>query len=437
MLTEVYVKMGNEKSKAVFERSCNLMPGGVNSPVRAYKSVGLIPPMIERAAGSVITDIDGNHYIDYVGSWGPMILGHAHPNVVSAVKEAAEKGTSYGAPTEKELILAEMISDAIPSIEMLRLVNSGTEAAMSAIRLARGYTGRDLIVKFEGCYHGHSDGLLVKSGSGALTSGVPDSAGVPKDYSQNTIVAAYNDSEGLEKLFKTEGKKIAAVIIEPVAANMGVVLPQKGYLKFLREITQEYGSLLIFDEVITGFRLSYGGAQELFGITPDLTVLGKIIGGGMPMGAYGGRKEIMSEVAPVGPVYQAGTLSGNPVAVAAGISTLRTIKQISGFYSHLDSLGGQLESIFTTAAKRNGINVSINRIGSLMSVFFNKEQVIDYKSAVCSDTELFKKYFALMLDNGLYIAPSQFEALFLSYAHTENDLEKTRRAINEVFLKMK
>lgn len=429
--------MDNVKSRAVFEKSCNLMPGGVNSPVRAYRSVGLTPPIIERASGSEITDIDGNHYIDYIGSWGPMILGHAHPNVVSAIKEAAEKGTSYGAPTENELLLAQMISDAVPSIEMLRLVNSGTEAAMSAIRLARGYTGRNLIVKFEGCYHGHSDGLLVKAGSGALTSGIPDSAGVPKDYSQNTIVATYNDLQGLEQLFHTVGEKIAAVIIEPVAANMGVVLPQEGFLKFLRKITQDYGSLLIFDEVITGFRLSYGGAQEYFGITPDLTVLGKIIGGGMPMGAYGGRKEIMSQVAPVGPVYQAGTLSGNPVAVAAGISTLRTIKQMNDFYSHLDRLGGQLENIFSATAERYGINVSINRIGSLMSVFFNKNQVIDYKTAINSDTELFRKYFSLMLNNGIYIAPSQFEALFLSDAHTEIDLEKTQKAVNQTFYRLK
>lgn len=429
--------MNNSKSKAVFEKSCRFMPGGVNSPVRAYKSVELIPPVVSRAMGSKIIDIDGNEYIDYVGSWGPLILGHAHPKVVNAIREAAEKGTSYGAPTEDELILAEMICNAVPSIEMIRLVNSGTEAAMSAIRLARGYTGRDLILKFEGCYHGHSDGLLVKAGSGALTSGVPDSAGVPKDYSKNTIVASYNDCDGTEEIFKVWGNSIAAVIIEPVAANMGVVLPDINFLKKLRQLSDHYGSLLIFDEVITGFRLSYGGAQELYDITPDITVLGKIIGGGLPMGAYGGRREIMCKIAPTGPVYQAGTLSGNPVVVAAGISTLKIIKETTGFYSRLDSLGNALENAYTEAAKYFNINISINRIGSLMSVFFNENAVRDYKIALLSDINSFKVYFSALHDKGIYIAPSQFEALFLSYAHDEKDIEITKVAIEEAFSKMR
>jgi glutamate-1-semialdehyde 2,1-aminomutase len=425
--------MNNLKSKAIFEKSCNFMPGGVNSPVRAYKSVGLLPPIVKKAKGSRIFDIDENQYIDYIGSWGPMILGHAHPEVVNAIKEAAERGTSYGAPTENELILAEMICDAVPSIEMLRLVNSGTEAAMSAIRLARGYTGRDLIIKFEGCYHGHSDGLLVKAGSGALTSGIPDSAGVPKGYSQNTLVASYNDFNGIEEIFMSYGNSIAAVIIEPVAANMGVVLPDVNFLKSLRELTEKYGSLLIFDEVITGFRLSYGGAQEFYNITPDITVLGKIIGGGLPMGAYGGRREIMCKIAPIGPVYQAGTLSGNPVVVAAGISTLKIIKKTTNFYSQLDTLGNSLEKAYIEAAKNYKIKISINRVGSLMSVFFSPNDVTNYKTAIQSDVNAFKVYFSVMLRNGIYIAPSQFEALFLSYEHTEEDIKITKLAIEEAF----
>lgn len=428
--------MDNRKSRDIFERSCRVMPGGVNSPVRAYKSVELIPPVIAKAMGSKIIDIDGNEYIDYVGSWGPMILGHARPEVINAIKEAAEKGTSYGAPTENELILAEMICNAVPSIEMIRLVNSGTEAAMSAIRLARGYTGRDLILKFEGCYHGHSDGLLVKAGSGALTAGVPDSAGVPEDYSKNTIVAQYNDCEGIEEIFKARGNSIAAIIIEPVAANMGVVLPNVNFLKSLRQLCDYYGSLLIFDEVITGFRLSYGGAQEFYNITADITVLGKIIGGGLPMGAYGGRREIMCKIAPDGPVYQAGTLSGNPVAVAAGISTLNIIKETPGFYSRLDSLGNALENAYIESAEQFNMKVSINRIGSLMSVFFNEHVVMEYKTAIQSNISAFKVYFSELLDKGIYIAPSQFEALFLSYVHDEKDIEITKVAIEKAFSKL-
>lgn len=428
--------MNNYKSREVFEKSCKLMPGGVNSPVRAYGSVGLIPPVVKMGKGSRIFDLDGNEYIDYVCSWGPMILGHAHPRVIDAITAAAEKGTSFGAPTENELLLAELISEAIPSMEMLRLVSSGTEAAMSAIRAARGYTGRDMVVKFEGCYHGHSDGLLVKAGSGALTAGVPDSAGIPSDYSKNTIVAQYNNIEGCEKLFKSHGDKIAAVIIEPVAANMGLVIPEADFLKQLRRLTEHYGTLLIFDEVITGFRVAYGGAQELMGIIPDLTVLGKIIGGGMPVGAYGGRREIMEKVAPLGPVYQAGTLSGNPVAVAAGISTLNIIKNTGDFYSRLDFLGTSLQAAYLQAASSFGIDITINRLGSLMSVFFSGQRVSDYDNALKSDLNRFKKYFSLMLEEGIYIAPSQFEALFISYSHTEADMEKTSVAIRQVFSRL-
>ncbi len=425
--------MINIKSQEVFDKACNYMPGGVNSPVRAFGSVGLKPPVIKKGKGSRLFDLDENEYIDYVCSWGPMILGHAQPAVIAAIQEAAENGTSFGAPTENELLLAELICEAVPSMEMLRLVSSGTEAAMSAIRAARGYTGRDLIVKFEGCYHGHSDGLLVKAGSGALTAGVPDSSGVPADYSRNTLVAVYNDPEGLQELFKKYGSKIAAVIIEPIAANMGLVLPEIGFLKLLRTLTENHGALLIFDEVITGFRVSYGGAQELYGIKPDLTVLGKIIGGGMPVGAYGGRRKIMERIAPLGPVYQAGTLSGNPVAVAAGISTLKTIKHAGDFYQRLDCLGKSLENAYNEAAGKYGIDIRINRAGSLLSVFFSDREIVDYSSAVKSDLDKFKKYFSFMLNKGIYIAPSQFEALFVSYAHTERDISETKTAIEYAF----
>ncbi len=425
--------MNTKKSQDVFDKACNYMPGGVNSPVRAFRSVGMKPPVIKRGEGSRLFDLDDNEYIDYVCSWGPMILGHAQPEIITAIKEAADYGTSFGAPTENELVLAELISDAIPSMEMLRLVSSGTEAAMSAIRVARGYTGRDLIVKFEGCYHGHSDGLLVKAGSGALTAGVPDSSGVPEDYSKNTLVAAYNDQEGLQEIFKRYGDRIAAVIIEPIAANMGLVLPDIGFLKQLRNLTEKYQALLIFDEVITGFRVSYGGAQELYGIKPDLTVLGKIIGGGMPVGAYGGKREIMEKVAPLGPVYQAGTLSGNPVAVAAGISTLKAIKHRKDFYYRLDCLGKSLENAYNEAAAKYKVNIRINRAGSLLSIFFNGKDVIDYNSAVTSDLDKFNKYFSAMLDKGIYIAPSQFEALFISYAHSEKDIAETKAAIEFAF----
>ncbi len=424
------------KSSEIYNQSYQIIPGGVNSPVRACQSVGRTPLIIDRASGARIYDVDGNEFIDYICSWGPMILGHAHPAMLEAITQAAAKGISFGAPTKNELVLAELICDAVPSIDMVRLVNSGTEAAMSAIRLARGYTGRDLIVKFEGCYHGHSDGLLVKAGSGALTSGIPDSAGVPADYSKNTLIATYNDCEQITEIFEKYGDKLAAVIVEPVAANMGVVLPNLEFLHKLRDLTTQHGALLIFDEVITGFRLSYGGAQQLFNILPDITVLGKIVGGGMPIGAYGASKEIMSKVAPVGPVYQAGTLSGNPVAVAAGISTLSTLKNTKNIYTKLNHLGEKLELGMKEAANKHGRNISINRIGSLMSVFFQDNDVLDFRSAVQSDINAYKEYYSLMLAGGIYIAPAQYEAMFLCDAHTEEDIARTIQAADHAFCSM-
>ena len=374
--------------------------------------------------------MDGNEYIDYVCSWGPGILGHAHPQVIQKVQEACEKGLTYGAPTENEVVLAEMISELIPSIEVSRLVCSGTEAVMSAIRAARGFTGRTKIVKFKGCYHGHSDGLLVKAGSAALTTSVPDSAGVPADFTRHTLVALYNDRDSVEQLFQAQGSEIAAVIVEPVAANMGVVLPEEGFLQFLRDITRQYGALLIFDEVITGFRLGLGGAQEYYHITPDLTTLGKIVGGGMPVGAYGGRREIMEMVSPAGPVYQAGTLSGNPIATTAGIETLKLLKEDPDVYKRLEAKAFKLEQAVKNAASGR---VCVNRIGSLMSIFFTKEQVKDYESAVSSDTSRYAEYFAYLLKSGIYAAPSQFEAMFLSDAHTQEDIGRTCDVMDSYF----
>ncbi len=425
--------MNNIKSSEIFKKSSKIIPGGVNSPVRACLSVGRPPLIIDGAKGSKIYDVDGNEFIDYICSWGPMILGHSHPQVVKAISDAATRGISFGAPTENEYVLAKMICDAVPSIDMVRLVNSGTEAAMSAIRLARGYTGRNLIVKFEGCYHGHSDGLLVKAGSGALTTGNPDSAGVPLDYAKNTIISTYNDCEQIEEIFKKHPEQIAAVIVEPVAANMGVVPPNLKFLKKLRDITNKDGALLIFDEVITGFRLSYGGAQEYYGIHPDITVLGKIVGGGMPIGAYGANVEIMCKVAPVGPVYQAGTLSGNPVAVAAGITTLRLLKETKDLYETLEKKGDALEKALKEEAARNKVNLQINRIGSLLSVFFNEVPVVDYKSAIASDPNKYSTYYGAMQENGIYLAPAQYEAMFVSYAHTEEDIEKTKVSAGKAF----
>lgn len=425
--------MQHTKSSELFEKSKNIFPGGVNSPVRAYQSVGLTPPFITKAKGSKITDADGHTYIDYVGSWGPMILGHAHDEVVRAIQVAAELGTSYGAPTEKEWLLGQLIQSALPSMEMMRFVSSGTEAAMSALRVARGFTGRDKIVKFEGCYHGHSDGLLVKAGSGALTMGSPDSLGVPKDFAKHTIIASYNNCEEITALFHSAGNNIAAVIVEPIAANMGVVLPSSEFLGTLRNLTEQYGALLIFDEVITGFRASFGGAQGYYGVTPDLTVLGKIIGGGMPVGAYGGRKEIMSVVSPLGSVYQAGTLSGNPIAMSAGIKTLELLRDTPMVYESLEQKGKTLETAFQKAAHKNGINLAINRMGSLLGIFFNDQPVTDYLSALKSNGNLFKDYFRKLLEEGIYTAPSQFEGLFISLAHTDEDLIKTRDAIDRTF----
>lgn len=416
------------KSKELFERAKKHMPGGVNSPVRAFGAVGGTPRFIASASKDRVVDVDGKEYIDYVCSWGPGILGHAHPKVIKKVLEACEKGLTFGAPTEREVILSEMISELVPSMEVSRLVNSGTEAVMSAIRVARGYTKRDKIIKFKGCYHGHSDGLLVKAGSAALTTSVPDSAGVPEDYTKNTLVAAYNDRKSVEKLFQANPEEIAAVIVEPVAANMGVVLPEDGFLQFLREITQKYGALLIFDEVITGFRLALGGAQEYYQVTPDLTTLGKIVGGGMPMGAYGGKREIMQMVSPDGPVYQAGTLSGNPVATAAGIETLKILKEDPEIYQRLEIKTKKLAQAVKEAA---GEKVFVNQIGSLMSVFFTSNEVKNYEDAVSSDTEKYAQYFQDMLRRGIYLAPAQFEAMFVSDAHTEEDIEKTCQMMKE------
>lgn len=418
------------KSKELFEAAKRHIPGGVNSPVRAFGAVGRIPRFIASAHGDRIVDVDGNEMIDYVCSWGPGILGHAHPAVIEKVQKACQNGLTYGAPTENEVILAELIAELVPSMEVSRLVSSGTEAVMSAIRVARGYTKRDKIVKFKGCYHGHSDGLLVKAGSAALTTSVPDSAGVPSDYTRNTLVALYNDKASVEALFQANPGDIAAVIVEPVAANMGVVLPEDGFLEFLREITAKYGALLIFDEVITGFRLALGGAQEYYQVQPDLTTLGKIVGGGMPIGAYGGKKEIMDMVSPVGTVYQAGTLSGNPIATAAGIETLRILKEDTGIYQRL---AANAERIADAVREAAGDAVCVNQIGSLLGVFFTSAQVRDYKTAVSSDTARYAEYFGYLLDRGIYVAPSQFEAMFLSDAHTTEDVEFTCSIIKEYF----
>lgn len=422
--------MQEEISEVLYERAVKHIPGGVNSPVRAYKAVGRVPRFIASAKGDRITDVDGNEMIDYVCSWGPGILGHAHDRVIAKVKEAAEAGLTYGAPTKREVEMAELISELVPTMEVNRLVSSGTEAVMSAIRVARGYTGRDKIIKFRGCYHGHSDGLLVKAGSAALTTSVPDSAGVPADYTKNTLVAEYNDCESVKNLFDNNKGEIAAVIVEPVAANMGVVLPKPGFLEFLRDITKENNSLLIFDEVITGFRLSIGGAQQYYGIEPDLTTLGKIVGGGMPLGAYGGKAEIMRMVSPDGPVYQAGTLSGNPIATAAGLETLRILRDNQDIYERLEC---KTRRIADSVREIGAGKVSVNQIGSLMSIFFTPYEVKDYDSAVKSDTAEYAGYFGYMQDNGIYVAPSQFEAMFMSDAHSNEDVNKTIEVIKGYF----
>ncbi|HHV10912.1 MAG TPA: glutamate-1-semialdehyde 2,1-aminomutase [Clostridiales bacterium] len=420
-----------EKSERLYEKACELMPGGVNSPVRAFRSVGGSPLFIDRAKGSRIYDTDGNEFIDYVGSWGPAILGHARQEVVEAVTKACEKGLTFGAPTEQEVVLAELIRELMPGMGMLRLVSSGTEAVMSAIRVARGYTKRDKIIKFRGCYHGHSDGLLVKAGSAVISNTIPDSAGVPRSYTDNTLVADYNDIGSVQSLFEQYKGQIAAVIVEPVAANMGVVLPKPGFLESLRILTKEQEALLIFDEVITGFRIALGGASAFFNIQPDLTVLGKIVGGGMPIGAYGGRKDIMQLVAPLGDVYQAGTLSGNPVATAAGITTLSILKNNPEIYQELERKAVLLKEAFQPGITAGLITV--NQVGSLQSAFFTSAEVYDFNSALASDTKKYAEFFHHMLENGIYIAPAQFEAIFLSDAHTEEDIRYTAGVVREYF----
>ena len=416
--------MNQEKSQKAFEQARKVIPGGVNSPVRAFKSVGINPVIIDSAKGSTIKDIDGNEYIDFVASWGPLILGHANDTILKAINEAAQKGTSFGAPTLIETQMAELIVSMVPSVEKVRMVNSGTEATMSALRLARGYTKRDIVVKFAGNYHGHADSFLIKAGSGAITLGLPDSPGVTAATAKDTLLADYNNLESVEKLFKEHGNSIAAIIVEPVAGNMGVVVPQKGFLAGLRKIATQYGSLLIFDEVITGFRLAKGGAQELYGVQPDLTTLGKIIGGGLPVGAYGGRKEIMDMLAPEGPVYQAGTLSGNPLAMAAGMAMLKTLNETPNFYGELERKAARLEEGLKANLKKTETKGIVNRVGSLMTLFFtDNEQVTSFDEAMKSDTKKYAQYFRSSLENGIYLAPSQFEAMFVSMAHTDKQID--------------
>lgn len=422
--------MNRCRSEALFARAQKLIPGGVNSPVRAFRSVGGPPPFIARGEGSKIYDVDGNEYIDYVLSWGPLILGHRPQVVTDALREVLEIGTSFGAPTEREVELAELIRECVPSIEMVRLVSSGTEATMSALRVARGFTGRDLTIKFEGCYHGHVDSLLVKAGSGMATLGIADTAGVPEAFAATTLALPFNSVEAVEKAFHERGDKIAAVIVEPVVGNMGCVPPLPGFLEALRSLTSKHGALLIFDEVMTGFRLALGGAQQRYSIQPDLTTLGKIIGGGLPMAAYGGRVDIMSKVAPTGPIYQAGTLSGNPLAVSAGIAMLRYLKSHPEVYETVERRTAQL-----TAKAPSGI--TINRVGSMFTFFFSEEPVTGWESAKRADTGRFKQFFHWMLDRGVYLAPSQFEAGFVSAAHSEEDIARTVASAGEFFDQLK
>ncbi len=424
----------HNKSEELFARAVELIPGGVNSPVRAFRAVGGTPRFIRSAEGATITDVDGRTYIDYVGSWGPMILGHADAEVVSALAQAATRGTSFGAPNELEVEIAEEIVDAVPSVEMVRMVNSGTEATMSAIRLARGVTGRTKLVKFEGCYHGHGDSLLVKAGSGVATLGLPDSPGVPASLAENTLTAPYNDPDSLEQVFQQHAD-IAAVILEPVVGNMGCVPPQEGYLRAVRELTGRNGALLIFDEVMTGFRVARGGAQELYGIMPDITTLGKIIGGGLPVGAYGASKDLMSNIAPSGPIYQAGTLSGNPLSMAAGLITLRRLRDRS-IYERLERATARLCDGFSAAAEDTGVETVINRVGSMWTGFFNREPVTDWTTANKSDRKLFGRFFHAMLDQGVYLAPSQFEAGFVSLAHSDEIIDRTISAARKAFKKL-
>lgn len=422
-------------SASAFAEAKQYIPGGVNSPVRAFKSVGLTPLFMERGEGPRVYDIDGNVYLDYVGSWGPLIVGHAHPEVLEAIQQAAVKGTSFGAPTLIETEMAKLVIKRVPSIEIVRMVNSGTEATMSALRLARGYTRRNKIVKFEGSYHGHADALLIKAGSGVATLGLPDSPGVPESVAVNTITVPYNDLDSVKLVFETFGEDIAAVIVEPVAGNMGVVPPVGGFLQGLRDVTSQYGSLLIFDEVMTGFRVHKHCAQGLYGITPDLTCLGKVIGGGLPVGAYGGRKEIMEQIAPAGPIYQAGTLSGNPLAMAAGYTTLQLLGQ-PGVYEELERKSAKLEAGFRANAAEAGIASTINRVGSMVCPFFTEQRVVNYDTAKTSDLSRFNAYFGHMLDLGISVAPSQFEGMFVSTVHTDEDIEATIEAHREALRRL-
>jgi len=417
-----------KKSEKLFHRAQKHIPGGVNSPVRAFKSVGINPIFIQRGKGAYLWDVDGNKYIDYVGSWGPMILGHAHPEILKAVQQAMKCGTSFGAPTELEVTMAELITKMVPSIEVIRMVNSGTEATMSAIRLARAYTGKDKIIKFEGCYHGHGDSFLIKAGSGAATFGVPDSPGVPKALAAETLNARYNDISSVRKLVSDFPSQIAAIIVEPVVGNMGCVPPKAGFLENLRELCTEQKIIFIMDEVMTGFRLAPGGAQELYHITPDLTTLGKIIGGGLPVGAYGGKKEIMQMVSPSGPMYQAGTLSGNPLAMAAGFALLSILSKNKSLYKILENRSALLEDGIRENMKSLNVRWTLNRVGSMFTLFFTDKPVTDFDAAKISDTSKFAAYFRSMLEQGIYLPPSQFEAAFLSASHTESDIEKTIRA---------
>jgi glutamate-1-semialdehyde 2,1-aminomutase len=428
-------KRRDRRSWEAFEEARRYIPGGVNSPVRAFRSVGLVPVFAERGAGSRIFDIDGQAYIDYICSWGPLIAGHAHPAVVEAIRTTAERGTSFGLPTLLETEMAKLVCERVPSVEVVRMVNSGTEATMSAIRLARGYTGRSLLVKFEGSYHGHADSLLIKAGSGVATLGLPDSPGVPEGVARNTVTAPYNDLAAVEEIFARYGEDIAAVIVEPVAGNMGVVPPLPGFLEGLRDVTRKYGSLLIFDEVMTGFRVHLHSAQGLYGVTPDLTTLGKVIGGGLPVGAYGGRRDIMEHVAPAGPIYQAGTLSGNPLAMAAGLATLKLLGE-PGAYDLLEQRSARLAEGFAANAKEFGVPMTINRVGSMVCPFFTEGPVVNYATAKTSDPDLFNRYFAAMLDEGICVAPSQFEGMFVSLVHSEEDIERTIEAQREALKRL-
>lgn len=424
--------MERKSSEKLFERAKKVLPGGVNSPVRAYRAVGGNPPFIVRGKGCHIWDEDGNEYIDFVGSWGPLILGHSYPPVLNAVSDAMQNGLSFGAPTAVEVDVAELLVSMVPNVDMVRMVNSGTEAVMSAVRVARGVTGRDKIIKFAGCYHGHSDAMLVAAGSGALTQGVPDSAGVPKAAAGDTLTAQYNDLESVRELFAANAEQVAAVIVEPIAANMGVVAPETGFLQGLRQLCDAYGALLIFDEVITGFRLARGGAQEFFDVRADLVTFGKIIGGGMPVGAYAGRREIMEQVAPVGPIYQAGTLSGNPVAMAAGLAQLRILNEHPEYYTQIEAKAKTMADAMRNSAAKHGVPMQVNQMGALLCPYFTDKAVKSYAETKASDLTLFSSYFNGMLARGIYLAPSQFEATFLNVSHTDDDIAAACQAADEV-----